>query len=266
MPYIMKKRNDSKNLFEEKLPCVYFDEYINSKKAEGKEYDYMQLLIACIVRVIAEKPQLNRFIMNRKIFARKDIYVCFVVQPNMRIEGDETIIKLKFTGTETLDEIATIVADAVRKETVNRVEDNSTDKLAAAFCKAPGGFLKLAINFVMGLDNWNLLPKSILDASPFHTTVFLTNVKSLGISGIYHHLYEFGTNGLFVAMGKEQITPMVTKEGEIKPAKAMSVAVSADERFCDGMYFARSLKLLKRYIRNLSALETPLEKCAEDVR
>lgn len=48
------------------------------------------------------------------------------------------------------------------------------------------------------------MPKAVINASPFHTSVFLTNVGSLGIDSVYHHLYNFGTTSLFFAMGKKK--------------------------------------------------------------
>ena len=46
----------------------------------------------------------------------------------------------------------------------------------------------------------------------------------------------------------------------------MGFGLVSDERFCDGLYFARSLKMLKKYFNDPSLLEVPLEKKTEDVR
>ena len=39
----------------------------------------------------------------------------------------------------------------------------------------------------------------------------------------------------------------------------------SDERFCDGLYFAMSLRQLRRIMKNPAQLEIPLEKKVEDV-
>ena len=39
----------------------------------------------------------------------------------------------------------------------------------------------------------------------------------------------------------------------------------SDERFCDGLYFAMSLRQFRKIMRNPKSLETPLEKKIEDV-
>lgn len=103
-----------------------------------------------------------------------------------------------------------------------------------------------------------------MEASPFHTSFFITNLKSLGINHIYHHVYEFGTTGLFIAIGKEKRLP-VSQGSHITVRKCMGFGLVTDERFCDGLYFARSLKMLKKFLRNPELLETPLEQKVEDV-
>lgn len=105
----------------------------------------------------------------------------------------------------------------------------------------------------MFLDNGGLLPKSIINASPFHTSAFLTNVASLGIDSIYHHLYNFGTTGIFIAMGKRKklhIWWWYNKE-----EKCISFSIVCDERICDGYYFANSVKLFKKYLKKPELLE-----------
>ena len=116
----------------------------------------------------------------------------------------------------------------------------------------------------MWMDKHNIMPKFIIDLSPFHTSVFLTNLKSLGINHVFHHVYNFGTTGLFFAMGKEKEIPVIRKN-EIAAEKHMGFGLVSDERFCDGLYFAMSLRQLKKILRNPACLEKALEKKNEDV-
>ena len=44
----------------------------------------------------------------------------------------------------------------------------------------------------------------------------------------------------------------------------MGYGLVSDERFCDGLYFALSLRQLRKFMNNPAALETPLEKKVED--
>lgn len=266
MPYIMKTRTDSMNMYEDTFPCAAMDEFIAKKEAEGIKMSYMHILIAATVRLFALRPQLNRFIMNGRIYARPKIWVSFVVHPTLADGSVGTTVKLCFEGTETIDEIAEKINEVIRKETVNRKGENGTDKLARVLTHIPGPVIRFVVNFLMWMDRHNLLPKKIIELSPFHTSFFLTNLKSLGISHVFHHVYEFGTTGIFLAMGKEKLVPAVNNKGEMIQEKRMGFGMVSDERFCDGLYFALSLRQLRKFMQNPAVLEKPLEKKESDIR
>lgn len=263
--FLMKRRYDAMNMYEDSFDCTMWDKYIKEKEAEGIRLDYMQIFIAGIVRTIALYPRLNRFVMNGKIYARPKIWVSFTIHPELHIDSPDTTIKLCFEGTESITEIAEIIHEAIRKETVLRTEENDTDKMARFFTAIPSGILNVVVAVLMWMDRHNMLPKAIIDFSPFHTSFYITNLKSLGINYVYHHTCEFGTNGLFFAMGKEKMVPVVEK-GEIISQKRMGFSLVSDERFCDGLYFAKALRELRKIMKNPAVLEKPLEKKVEDIK
>ena len=264
MPYIMKTRTDSMNMYEDVINCELMDAYIEEKKAEGIRFDYMQIIIAAMVRLIALRPQLNRFVMNGRIYARDQIWVSFVVHHRLRDGDTGTTIKLAFDGTETIFEIAEKVRSAILKETENHSGENDTDKLMRVIMKKVPSFLvKFVVDTLLWMDKHSIMPKKIIDLSPFHTTLFITNLKSLGINHIYHHVYNFGTTGLFFAMGKEKEQLHIWR-GESTVQKQMHYGLVMDERFCDGLYFALSLRQLGKIFLNLKELEKPLDKKKED--
>ena len=265
MPYVMKTRTDAMNMYEDTFHCDVWDKYIKEKELQGIKMNYMNILIAATVRLIALRPQLNRFVMNGKIYARPKIWVSFVVHPTLQDGSTGTTIKLCFNGTESILDIAEVINAAIEKETTKRVEENGVDKLLRFLMNAiPGPFIKFVINTLMWMDKHSIMPKKIIELSPFHTSFFITNLKSLGINHIFHHTYNFGTTGLFFAMGKEKKIPVV-KAGKIVYEKHMGWGLVSDERFCDGLYFAMSLRQMRKIMRNPAVLETRLEKKVEDV-
>ena len=264
MPYIMKQRYDSMNMMKNTYDCKPLDDYIAKRAAEGVEVNYMQLFIAAMVRTVALKPQLNRFIINGKIYARNDISVSFVIHRSLRGDDDGgTTLKLHFKGTETIDEIGAVMRAAIDENLHNTA--NGTDNLAGALTKVPGFLIKIGVNFLMWLDKHSLLPKKIIDLSPFHTTFWITNLKSIGLDYIYHHIYQFGTTGFFCSIGKEHMTPAVEKgTGDIVKEKLIDIGMVSDERYCDGLYFSRALRLYKKLLADPSQLEVPLDAIVED--
>ena len=264
MPYIMKTRTDSMNMYDDTFDCAPMDDYIKEKAEQGIELNYMHIIIAALVRLIAQRPQLNRFVMNGRIYTRPKIWVSFVVHPTLSDGSVGTTIKLCFEGTESIFEVAEKVTAAVKKETTQRVGENGIDKLLRTLMKGiPGPLIKLVVNTLMWMDKHNIMPKAIVDLSPFHTSIFLTNLKSLGISHVFHHVYNFGTTGLFFAMGKEKNIPVIERK-EITMQKHMGFGFVSDERFCDGLYFAMSLRQLRKIMKNPACLEQPLDKKVED--
>ena len=265
MPYIMKTRNDSMNMYDDTFDCTPMDDYINEKAEQGIELNYMHIIIAALVRLIAQRPQLNRFVMNGRIYTRPKIWVSFVVHPTLSDGSVGTTIKLCFEGTESIFEVAEKVTAAVKKETTQRVGENGIDKLLRTLMKGiPGSLIKFVVNTLMWMDKHNIMPKAIVDLSPFHTSIFITNLKSLGINHVFHHVYNFGTTGLFFAMGKEKNIPVIERK-EITMQKHMGFGFVSDERFCDGLYFAMSLRQLRKIMKNPACLEQPLDKKVEDV-
>ena len=109
------------------------------------------------------------------------------------------------------------------------------------------------------------LPLSLLEISPFHGSMILTDLGSLGIPPIYHHIYNFGTLPVFLAFGAKRRAVELDKEGKPVERKYIDYKVVTDERIVDGFYYATAFKYLKYYMKNPAALELPPEKVEEDI-
>lgn len=263
IPHIMRHRHDSQNFTSIDLPCEPLDAFIKEEMNQGNgTYNYMHIVIAGIVRIIACYPRLNRFIMNGRIYKRNDIDVSFVVKKGMSNDAVETTVKLEFSGLETISEIREKVNAAISANN-NPNTDNGTDKLARLITFTPNIMIAFLVGLIKFLDRHGLLPKAILNVSPFHTSAFVTNLKSIKGPSVFHHLYDFGNTGLFFAMGKEAMVPVV-KGGEVVTGKRMPLQVVTDERFCDGFYFVSALKLLKDLYTNPAQMKEPLPALAQD--
>lgn len=255
IPCVMLERNDAQVYFKQDIKLKELDEYIDRKAQEGIKLSYMNIIYAAIVRIIAERPYLNRFAMNGSLYARNQIFVSLAIKKSFADEGQETTIKLPFTGTENIFEIKEKLDKAI-EQNKDYSTSNNTDALAKAFSIVPNGLIRAAFKFIKFLDKHGAVPKAIISASPFHTSVFLTNVGSLGIDSIYHHLYNFGTTSLFFAMGKKKKS-YIYDDDEMHEEKCITIAFVGDERICDGYYYATSFKQLSKYLKKPELLEQP---------
>lgn len=258
IPHIMKTRNDSQVYFSQDVPIKSMDAYINKKAQEGIKVSYMHIIYAAIVRTIYERPWLNRFVIDGRTYDRNDIFVSLTIKKSLEDSAEETVVKLKFTGKETILDIKEKLEDTILKNKDIKTKNNM-DKLVLALGKTPNIVLKLVVGLFKLLDKYGLLPKKIIELSPFHTSAFLTNVGSLGIDAIYHHLYNFGTTSLFFAMGKKK-KDFIHEDEEIIEEKCISIAFVGDERICDGYYYANSFKLFNKYIKKPELLEKSIEE------
>ena len=263
IPHVMKERSDAHVYFSQDIPIKSLDEYIAKKDQEGIKFSYMNIIYAALVRMLAEKPSLNRFIMDGRTYARHGIHISLAIKKGMTEEAEETTVKIPFKGTENIFEVKEMLDSAIskNKEISNQ---NNTDKLLKLLSYVPDWLYKLIVNILMYLDKHGMMPKAIIELSPFHTSAFLTNVGSLGIDAIYHHLYNFGTTGVFLAMGKKKKS-YIYEDDDIVQEKSISLAWVADERICDGFYYANALKSFYRYLKKPELLEEKIEP-KEDIR
>ena len=258
MPCIMKERDDSQVYFNQDIPIKKIDEYISVKAQEGTKISLLDIVFASIVRIFAEKPKLNRFAINGRIYARNKITLAITIKKSLTEDGDETTVKVDFDGTENLFEVKEklqkLIADNKKIDA-----ENGTDKIAGVLAKIPTSVLKFAVGVLKVLDKYGHLPKSIIEVSPFHTSAVVTNVGSLGIDSIYHHVYNFGTTSMFFAIGKKKKSYVFDDE-ELTKERTINVAFVGDERICDGHYYASSFRSLARYLNHPELLEVGAEK------
>ena len=256
--YIMPHRNDAQVELVKDIKCEGMDNFIKEKIEQGIKYNYMHIVIASVIRMMAERPRLNRFVMKGRVYARKKIYISFAVKKHLDDDADETTIKLGFSGHESIFDIKQMIDEEIAKANVVK-EETKTDALAKKLLRLPHFILSPAVGTLKMMDRNGILPKSVLEASPFHTSCFVTNMKSIGTEHLFHHIYNFGTTTIFVGMGKEKMEAVVNMDGQIVPEKIMKLGLVIDERICDGFYYAKSLKLGVKYMQNPSLLEERLE-------
>lgn len=263
IPHIMKTRCDSQVYYTEDISITAMDKYINQKAEQGIKISYMHIVYAALVRLTYARPVLNRFIMDGITYDRDGIYVSLVIKKELKDNSPETSLKLRFKGNENIFEIKDRIEEAV-VENKDKQASNNTDTLVKVLTIVPNILIKFLVGTIKFLDKHGILPRFIIDASPFHTTVFLTNVGSLGIDSIYHHIYDFGTTSIFLAMGKKK-KAYIYDEDVIKEEKAISYSFVCDERICDGYYFANSIKLFRKYLKKPELLEEAIEDKIDEV-
>jgi pyruvate/2-oxoglutarate dehydrogenase complex dihydrolipoamide acyltransferase (E2) component len=265
MPYIMEKRSDACNTFSDSIEVSKVDELVRAKVRSGKtNFSLLHIILAAYVRTVSQRPGINRFVSGQKIYSRNNILVNMTIKREMAIDAPDTMVKIEFEPTDTLDEVYEKFNTTVENALAQSSDDSGIDTVAKLLSFIPGGLLKFAVRTLRSLDYVGLLPKALNLVSPFHGSMIITSMGSLGIKPIYHHLYDFGNLPVFISYGAKRTVVGVDSKGNITKKKYVDLKVVTDERICDGFYYASCFKFIKRYIENPTLLEIPPEEVIPD--
>lgn len=258
--HVMDKRYDAMNMVTIDIPLDPIKAYLKDAKRRGHNLSHLAVIIAAYVRVVSEFPGLNRFIMNKEPYAHKEIKVAMVVLKDGSMEDHGTMSKVTFEPTDTIFQVEEKMAAYIQENRTS--QDNGTEKLVRFFTSLPG-LLRFGVPLVKWMDRHNILPKTVVDFSPFHATLLITNLASIRTNHIFHHVYEFGTTSVGMALGNPRyVTKM--KQGEVVFERCMPIGVVMDERIASGSYFALAFRRLRHYLEDPTTLETPPEKVNYD--
>lgn len=263
-PYIMPQRCDATNYFRDSFDVAAAEKLIHQKRAEGlKGFGIMHVLLAGYVRTVSQYPGINRFLRGQKIYARNDIVVCMDVKKTLALGKQATVIKVHFSPTDTVTDIY----NKFQAECEKSIGDTETefDNTAKILDAIPGLIKKFVMWGLKLLDYFGLIPRSLIEISPFHGSMFITSMGSLGIPPVFHHLYCFGNVPVFIAFGAKRHVYELNAEGQAEKKTYVDFTVSCDERICDGHYFATSFKYLRRLMKDPALLDAPPEQVIDDI-
>ena len=257
IPYIMPQRYDAQNTVTEYIDEEVIKAYIREKRRAGTRLNHMAVVMAAYYKAVQKNPKLNYFIMNRKIYERNHFCVSFVMLKK-RPDGtpDETSLKIYLQPDDTVFTINERIQAAIAKN-AEAAYENKTDKFVSFLFSVPG-LVRFVVWLARNLDKIGLLPRFVIDLSPFHTSLFITNLASIKTSFIHHHCYEFGTTSVFICMGK----PVPGYPVANMDKKVMPLGIVMDERICTGYEYATFCNDFRYYLRHPEELELPFDGSA----
>lgn len=266
IPHIMRSRLDSQVFFEEEIDISGLRNFVTEHRKDIPNLSLYHLFVAAAIRTMVQKPRINRFVSGRKIYARNYLRASLAIKKSMDEDAEEALVMPEFEPTDTLFEVAQKFNEAICEAKAEEENDkgNETELTVRIINMLPGFLIKFVVWLLRNLDALGKMPKFINRVSPFHSSIFITNVGSIGLSSIYHHLYEFGTTSVFLAMGKKSMVRELQSDGSVSCKHVINVRFVLDERICDGYYFASAIKLFKRYMKHPELLLAQPEYIGSD--
>lgn len=249
IPHFLTKRYDAMNMVTVDIPVEPMKAYMNEKRREGVHISHLALILCAYLKAAAKYPAMNRFIVNKKIYQRNEFTVSMVVlRPGT---GGDTFSKIHL---DFEDDIFTVQKKIDEYITENRADkDNSLDKLMSVLT-GMSGLMSVACGALRWADKHNLLPKTVIDISPFHASLLISNLASIRTNHIYHHVYEFGTTSVGITMGNMREIPHTVK-GQVTLEKCIPLGVVMDERICSGHYISQFFAVVKELLNDPHLME-----------
>ena len=260
MMHIMDKRTDAEVFMNDSFDVTELLRYCEEKNAGHPDYKttLFHCLLMAVARMVRERPKMNRFIQGRRLYERYDISLAFVAKRRFTDHAEESLMFFTPTDEDTLDSFSYRVAGQVHETRKSEHSTGGIDATVDAFAKIPRLLLMFVIHLIRLLDFWGKNPKALTDGDPNYASVFLTNLGSIRGPAVYHHLNNYGTNSMMIAIGTIRKEERIMPDGSKQLRDVVDIGATLDERIADGFYFVRSLKLLKHVFANPELLDQPI--------
>ena len=262
--YLMPNRTDSEAHINADFDCRPLDAFLAKKNAGRTEdkYTYFHLFLAAAVKCFVLRPRMNRFIAGNRLYMRDHISVSFVVKKRFEDKSEEGLAYKRYDENDTIDTLHESIMQEIHQCRREDVLDNSSD-LMTKLIRLPRWLLHIIMDILFALDRKGKVPYELIKADPNYSSIFMSNLGSIGMDSGYHHLNNWGTNSFFAMIGKKHLAPEWHADGSCTVRPVISLGFTLDERIGDGYYYAGTVRLLEKLLQNPELLEQPFSTPVE---
>ncbi len=255
MYYLNPHRCTSVVYINQKVDVTELVKYVEdyNQKNDKEKLTYFHAFVTAFGKLLYERPLLNRFIINKRLYERKEMSISFVAKKAFTDKAEESINLIKISEDDNLSSIKNKIITKVKK--VRNDNKGKTNSAIDIIGKFPKPILAVVMSIVKFADRHDLLPASFKEDNVYYSSILVSNLGSIGCGSIYHHLSEFGTNSCLITIGKIHKEEVVDTNGKITQKDICDFGINIDERIADGFYFAKTIKLFEEIISNPKSLE-----------
>lgn len=247
-PFIMKGRNESIAYYPVVVDAENLLAFVEATKGTEDELSLFEAILLALVRILRERPTLNRYIIGRRLYQRRDVELSFVARRQYTLDSSETNVFVSVRPEDDAEAALRKIRGEIR--TAKSGEQKSDDGLIDLFLRLPRSVLQLAVNLLSMWDFYVDTPAFLRGIDPLRCSAYVANLGSVGMGAAYHHLFEWGTCSLFVTIGQVKPTVVVGEDGNPAVRRTVELKIALDERIADGYYDARALELFDTYLNH----------------
>lgn len=265
MANLWPNRTDCEVCLHDKIDATELVKYVAEKNLQHPEFrtTVFHCFIMSVARMLVERPKMNRFVQGRRTYQRNEISLSFVAKRRFEDHSEESLLVFKPKEDEVLDNLSRKISGEVKEVRTSDTATQSIDGVIDAVGHMPRLLLMAFLRIIRWLDFWGLNFKALTEGDTHYTSVLLTNLGSIQCPSVYHHLANYGTNSIIIAVGTLHKEEMLMPDGHKEIRDVIDFSATLDERIADGFYFARSLRLVKHIFAHPELLDRPLNEYSE---
>lgn len=261
MIHLMPRRTDAEVYFQEKLDVTELLAFC--REHPETHLTLFSAMITALAKMFTLRPRFNRFIQGQRLYERNDITLSFVCKTSFEDDSPESLIVIKALPEDTAVTIGRRMASEIKKKREGEVSgsDTSVNRLA----KIPFLFRVALFRLLRLLDYAGADLSKLTATDPNYCSCLVSNLGSIDLPVMYHHLNNYGTTSCVVTLGMVHREEIIGESGEKSVRDILEVGATVDERIADGFYFSGSVKILNAVIARPELLFRPLaEKIDRD--
>ena len=253
---IRTRREQSYLFANQKYDVTELMKYLEKYKKKGEHITFFHAFLIALGKVFYNRPVLNRFVKNRRIYEHRDVSFAFVAKVGFDDKSEEMMIQCKVDPKDNIHTISEKVSKKVNKvrKDAEHVEKAGANSAMDMLAKLPNIIRIPVVGLFKWLDKIGYLPDFLADDNIYYSSLILSNLGTFKFGAIHHNIYEFGISSGLATIGEIKDEEVII-DGKKQIRKMFELGANYDERATDGFYLIKSLKMLQYIFDHPELLE-----------
>ena len=220
--------------------CVYYAIEIHSPQLveylHTNQLRFFSYVLYVCKETVLRHPFLNDFVLGCKNYAHTSLVVSTAMKKDVNADGGISLVKIELNPEDSAQDIQIKMDGKIKN--VRSSPATGFNQLIDRLNILPMFLFKFALFVASTMDKLGILPYGLIEADPLHSSAVIANLGSVKGDAVFHHLYEWGTGSLFIAIGR------LSENGDV------AINFTIDERISEGLQLFNALDTFKKLLEN----------------